>query len=429
MQYQLKRECIANGVHFSTITDKKFKHNRLSINFVMKLEEDKVSNRAIVPYLLRQGYKDCPDFTELNKKLDDLYGANLEAYVDKYADYQVLGLSISALDSRYALAGENLEQLSAELLENIVLQPNITKGEFDALNTQIEKESLIDNIEAEINDKRTYSLLKCKSIMCEGEAVAIKKYGSSEDAKKITPESAAKAYYDMLQTASVEILFQGYGNSQDAVAIFTKAFTNAEKLIKRNPQNVDSNCIRNQMGDVKLVEEKMDVNQGKIVMGFRVEGCSSYKEKNAVRVAVALLGGTPTSLLFQNVREKLSLCYYCQARYDRSTGIMMVDSGIDPANATKIKEEILNQILIMQEGKFDEKGILETQLILSTALRATTDSLNAMESWYLNQIFGATEISPEMEIELIRKVTRQDVIDAMKRIKLDTVYVLAPNQL
>lgn len=428
MEYQLKRKAIADGVFFSAITDKKFKHNRLSVNFVLKLNEEKVSDRAIVPYILRQGSKSCPDFTEVNKRLDDLYGAELEAYVDKYADYQVLCLGISSIDSRYALNGENLEQDAAKLLAEMIFEPNIQDGSFDATSTQLEKDSLIDTINAEINDKRTYALLRCKSVMCQGEAVAIKKYGTQDSAKKITPASAAHAYQEILENAQIEILFEGAGDPEPACSIFQEHFEKLCQKLSRNPETVQPDCARSHSGEVKTVEDAMAVTQGKLVLGFRVENCNSYKEKNAVRVAVGLLGGTPTSLLFQNVREKLSLCYYCQSRYDRSTGIMMVDSGVDPANVDKVKDEVLHQISMMQQGDFEEKGIQETQLILSTALRATSDSLNAMESWYLNQILGGTEVSPEMEIDLCCQVTHQDIVDAMKKIKLDTVYTLVPAQ-
>lgn len=67
MEYPLIRECIANGVYFSSITDKKFKHNRISVNLIVKLDREKVTDRAVVPFILRQGSKNCPDFTDLNK--------------------------------------------------------------------------------------------------------------------------------------------------------------------------------------------------------------------------------------------------------------------------------------------------------------------------------------------------------------------------
>ena len=95
MSYPLVRECIAPGVYFSAITDKKFKHNRMSVNLIAKLDRQKVTGRAVVPFILRQGSKNCPDFTQLNKRLCDLYGASLLFIVASLA----LGVWLSTLAS------------------------------------------------------------------------------------------------------------------------------------------------------------------------------------------------------------------------------------------------------------------------------------------------------------------------------------------
>ena len=78
--------------------------------------------------------------------------------------------------------------------------------------------------------------------------------------------------------------------------------------------------------------EKQDVAQCKLVMGFRTDAAQRDPEVMAARVAIALFGATPQSKLFLNVREKLSLCYYCAAKYDRIKGIMLVQSGVEQKN-------------------------------------------------------------------------------------------------
>ncbi len=423
MSYPLVREHIAQGVFFSSITDKKFKYNRISVNLIVPLERDKVTDRAVVPFILRQGSKRCPDFTKLNQRLCDLYGASLDAGIDKFGEYQIIALGILGIDNRFALEQEDMVKECAELLAEIVLEPDITDGKFNEKNTELEKQYILDTISSEINDKRTYSLVRCKDIMCEGEGCSIKKYGYKEDAQKITAQSAANAYFDLMKNAQIEIMFEGCGDPTPAKEIFREKFAG----IDRQPVCVKNYCGKMQQGQVKEIVEKMDVKQGKLVMGFRVEGVTDYKKMNAERIAMALFGGTANSLLFKNVREKMSLCYYCAARYDRTTGLMMVDSGVEPENAQKTKEEILNQLAMMQKGDFEEKDIQETKMFLKTALKATTDSLGAMDSWYLAQVLGQTEVSPDMEIELSNQVSKEDIIEVVNCIKLDTVYMLMPN--
>ena len=424
MSYPLVRECIAPGVYFSAITDKKFKHNRMSVNLIAKLDRQKVTGRAVVPFILRQGSKNCPDFTQLNKRLCDLYGASLGAGVDKFGEYQIIALGMIGVDSRFTLQGEDMVRACAGLLAEMLLEPNITDGKFDKKNTELEKQNLLDTIQAEINDKRTYAWIRCRDVMCQGEGCAIKKYGYKEDAEKITPESAAAAYEELIRTARIEIMFEGCGDSSAAKEIFREKFAG----MRREPIEVSPNCARNQQGPVKQETERMEVKQGKLVMGFRVEQIDSYRKANIARIAVALFGGTANSLLFKNVREKLSLCYYCSAAYDRVTGMMIVDSGVEAPNAEKARDEVLHQLELLQQGQFTDQELEETKLYIRTALKATTDSLGAMDSWYLTQNLGQSQVSPDGEIALSDQVTREEIIEVANNIKLDTVYMLMPNE-
>ena len=425
MSYPLQRKEIAKGVFFSSIVDKKFKHNRISVNMLLPLNEEKIPHRAIVPYLLRQGTKNCPDFTKLNQRLWNLYGASVEASVDKYGAYQLLCLGITAIDSRFALEGEDMVEKTAALLAEMLLGPNITVGAFPEKDTALERQYLIDAIEAEVNDKRAYAIAQCRQLMCQGEAIALRKLGTVEGAKGITGATAAAAYREAIETAQIEIMFVGSGAPDSAQGIFEKKFAG----LQRCPIAVDRSLCRKQIPTgQKELTEPMDIKQGKLVLGFYLGAAENRKDFNEKRMAMAILGGTPMSLLFTNVREKLSLCYYCQSRYDSTTGIMMVDSGIEMENAAAAREEILRQIENLKQGDFEEKIIHETKLILKTALRATADSLSSVESWYLTQILNGTQVSPEEDIDYCAQVTREQITNAANKLLLDTVYTLSPRE-
>lgn len=421
MSYQLKREMIADGVHFNTIADPKFKHNRLSVNFIIALDKENVTDSVVVPYILKQGFEGCKTFKELSRKLDSLYGASLSCDISKFASNHILSLSIVGLDDRYAIDGEDLTAEYAHLLSNAVFSPNLKDGAFNEKVTKLEKENIIDTIESEINDKRTYAVGKCIETMFAGDAVAIKKYGYKEYAKKITPESAAKAFEEILKYATVEIMFTGCGNSQSAKEVFSSNF----KKAKREPKEIRRIDFKEARDTVEEVCEEMDVAQGKLVLGFKTGAApKSVEERRALKVMCAMYGGTPVSLLFRNVREKMSLCYYCAARYNEATGIVLVDSGVEMHNKEKAYKEILNQLEMIKKGEFTDTDLLHTKLILSTALKSTTDSLWSTENWYLSQILLGTSVSPKEELELYNAVTREQIIQASKCVKLDSVYFL-----
>lgn len=416
----LQRETLLPGVSFSVLHDPKFKHNRLSVNLTTPLRQESVSQNALLPALLRRGCKSCPDFTELNRRLDNLYGASLSADVLKSGANQIVNLSITAVDDRFTISQEALAAECAELIAQILFEPKIENGEFPADEVELEKKNMIDAIEAEINDKRSYAVLRCRRLMGRGDNASIPKYGTVEQAQALTAAQAAEAYDALLHNASVEIMFTGSGNADAAVAILSKAF---EGKIDA-PASYQMPEIVEQAGKVQEVTDRMEVAQSKLVLGFRTGARGNAAEQAAMRLMVALYGGTPSSKLFVNVREKLSLCYYCAARYDRLSGIMMVDCGVENKNVQPAKEEILRQLTDIQNGIFEDETLENTRLMLKNALRAIGDSTGALEDWYLNRILSDNITSPEQEMELFDAVTREDVIEAARKITLDTVYLL-----
>lgn len=420
MSDQFQRIQLCDGVHFSSVTDSKFKHNRITANWVMPLDSQTVTNNAVVPFLLRKGSRECPDFTKLNQRLCELYGASLSCDVSKFGGYQVLELSIYGIDDRFALNGESMIGACTKLLTQVLLDPKLNDQLFSQQDVELEKQQIIDTIESLINDKRSYAMMRCKSIMCEGETLAIEKYGYIEDAKKITAQSATQAYQNMMKTAQVELIFVGCGDPKISADIFKDAFCR----IKREPIKIQRTDTRDHADQVKEVTDKMNVAQSKLVMGFRTGKMTTRREFGAMRMMVALFGGTPNSRLFVYVREKLSLCYYCAARFDRLTGLMFVDSGVEKENKQKAHDEILRQLDLMRQGKFDDDEIAAARLIMQNSLKAAGDSLGVIEEWYLTQIMDGASYSPADESQLLDEVTREDIIAAAQKVTLDTVYFL-----
>ena len=420
------REHIAEGVSFIAIQDPKFKHNRLSLSMIMPLEEGKLSERAIVPYILRQGTRKYPDVTKINERLSDLYGASLEASVEKFGAYQLLNIGMVGIDSRFAFEGEDMVCELANQLADILLDPYLEDGAFSVMETDLEKDYLKDSIEAEINDKRSYAIMRCKSAMCDGEKIALPKLGTVEEVSAISPASAYKAYQELLDKAQIEIVMCGSGDPKTACEAFRSRFCGVE----RHPLSVDLEICR-KLPTVKendLTETMAGVTQGKLVLAFRTETTDSPEEQAAARMAIVMLGGTGTSLLHVNVREKLSLCYYCMARIDSVTGIMMIDSGVEAENCDKTKEACLQQLEKLQNGDFEEKLLSETKLFMKTAFSATGDSLGALESWYLTKILCGSMETPMETLTYCQAVTREQVIAAAQKLKLDTVYRLIPEK-
>lgn len=419
MTEKLIRKEIGEAVGFSVVKDDKFKSDRITLCMVVPLRQETVSANALVSFLLRKGCKSCPDFTELNKKLAHLYGAVLDTDASKHGDLQVIKLTIQFLDDRFAIGGEKMVETASDLLADIAFAPNLDKnGLFPALDFEREREFLINTIESDLNEKRVYAIGKALSIAFEGEAFGIKRYGTVEQAKKLTEEAVAAAWKNLVKTSRIEIMFTGPGNAEPVEKIFTERIAGLE----REPERYErANPIA--YTDYKEAVEEMDVTQGKLVMAFRMGAPTEVRERNAARVFSALYGGTPFSKLFMNVREKKSLCYYVSSGFERA-GILLVDCGIEFASRKEAQDEILRQLDAMQNGDFTDVELAQTKLIMNNGLSSVTDSLGGTEGWYLGGILDEEAISPEEDCRQINEITAEDVVAIAKKARLSTVYFL-----
>lgn len=416
----LKREEIQNGIYFNTISDERFKTNKLVVHFIVPLQEKTAAVNALIPNILRKGCRRFGDFTAFNRYLDGLYGAAVSSDVEKFGDYQVISLSIVGIDDQYTLAGEPVMKELSEILAELVLDPVLENGAFLQREIEIEKKTLIDTILAELNDKRTYAVNTATRLMCKGEPYGLSPYGTADEVKALTPQMTYEAYETLLKTARVEIMFVGCGNAEIPKKIFSESF---EKL-NRQGLSLQSLMPHKVGACEETVTERMDVSQSKMVLGFSTGVSATEDTIPAMRVMTAIFGGTPMSKLFLNVREKMSLCYYCAARLDRTKGIIKVDCGVENQNIQKAKEEILHQLEEMKKGLISEEEISNAVMSLVNSYRTIYDAPGAVEGFYLGQVLTGETASPDEEAQKLSMVTKQDVINAAKLVHLDLSYVL-----
>ena len=79
---------------------------RISAHLIVPMSRQTAAENALLPFLLSRASREYPDFTKLGQRLAELYGASLNADVQKLGDLQVLSLSASGIADRYALEGE-----------------------------------------------------------------------------------------------------------------------------------------------------------------------------------------------------------------------------------------------------------------------------------------------------------------------------------
>ena len=417
----MKKYEIAEGVRLCTVPTDKFKTCRINISMAMPLDSN-ASARAILPFLLHRRCAKYPDFTVLNRRLDELYGASISGGVLRRGEAQVISFTLTAIDDRFALDGDKVALECAELMADMIFDP-IKEGEsFPESIVEQEKHLLVEAIENEMNDKRRYAAMRCEQIMFADEAYSLNRLGNIEDVKALTAQDVFDAWEEELREAQIQVTMVGSMAEEPVAEMFKARFVN----IRRKPVEITTQFIT-AAPKPEYVCETMPIKQGKLVMGFRTGMRDENDNLYAMRMAVDIFGGGTYSKLFSVVREKMSLCYYCSAALFNSKGIVMVQSGIEDSNEEKAKTEIINQLSLVASGEFSDDDFYASAKSLTDSVISNNDTPESLCAWYSSQLLKDELKSPEDFAEGIGNVDRQQIISAAKTIMLDTVYMLKSN--
>ncbi len=424
MNLTTNKQVLAPEITGLDIRTDKFKTKRISLTFVLPLTKQSAATASLLSRLLARSTKEYPTPVLLQRKLLSLYGARLSSHVMKLGDAQLLNVSVTVLNEKYALQGEDLSALATELLCGSVFSPNCKENAFFTEDVEICRRLLIESLEGLINDKRKYAISKMYGEMCSDEPFGIELGGDIETAKTVTKEEVYNYWKNMLKTAPVLISVVG---SDDPQPIYTQILNYLNQQ-NRAPVPFTTAFNKKSVEKIKEIDETMQLTQGKLVMGFRTHISSLTQDNLALRMMCDIFGGSPYSKLFTVVREKMSLCYYCAARLQSQKGFICVDSGVDTANIAATKQGILDQLTAIQNGEFDESVIEASKMSLADGARSVTDSGESIETWYLARLFDKHQITPDQFIENLSSITKQDIVDAAQGVVLDTVYTLRPTE-
>ena len=416
---------LSEGAEGLFIKTDRFKTTLISFNFYLPLKKETVAEFALLPFILTSCSKKYPDFSQLNYKLSRLYGARLDSSAEKYGDWQLLKMTVSVINDRYSLDGESLANRACDMLLGLIFEPSTENSAFLENDVSREKRKAIEHIRGEISEKRILAKNRLIEEMYKDEPYGVPKCGTVEDVEKITGSSLYTAWQNMLKTAFIRVNVVG---SSVPSGFFERISENFALLDRKDITLPKISAPTKENKTVSKVTDRMDVKQGKLCLGFSSEMYGNDDDSLPLMIMCDIFGGGPYSRLFSNVREKMSLCYYCSASAVRQKGLITVESGIETENAEKAEKEILNQLETVKKGEFTDFEFESSIKSVCDSLSSYGDSQASIDTWYTMKINNNGTYSPIEIAERIKAITRDEVTAAAKGVKLHTVYKLLPKE-
>lgn len=395
---------------FKTISIKVYVHQPLG---------PEATRLALLPFVLRRGCRRFQTQRKIVVFLEDLYGASMNADILKLGERQVLFFQLDVVNDRYVPKRIHALRKALEFLGLLLTRPVTEKGGLKADFVKQEKENLARLIESLINDRMTYAVERCIEEMCAGEPYARYEYGKVGEIAPITPGSLAKIHARVLEEAPIEIFIVGDVAPRAAADIAARAF----RIRGRRPQILPAAVTKPANGRREVVE-RMDVEQGKLVLGGRTGVRWSDDDVFPLVYYNGLLGAFPHSKLFVNVREREGLAYSASSSLDHTKGLVFITAGIDFAKYGDCVRVIDEQMADLAAGKFSDEDFEKTRKTVVDRVRSREDNAGAKIGSFAEMLLNGRPLTPQQLIARLEKVTREDVVRVAARVKIQTVYFL-----
>lgn len=410
---------LKQGIKFHKIETNKFKTNLFAIFLSLPLTRETVTKNALLAAILRRGTAKAQTQEEISKNLEEMYGASFDCGIEKTGDSHTIKFYLESINDEFLPEKEDLLKKSLDILLDIAFNPLIENGKFKEEYVEQEKENLKQIIEGKIDNKGAYALEKCIEEMYKNKAYGLYKYGYIEDLNKITPEDLYNYYKQVINECKIDIFASGIlpQNTEELVK-------ENENIIKLQERNIQIKDEEKQIPEKEnVVEESMDITQGKLVIGLDVT--SNIENLSYITMCYnTILGGGANSKMFQNVREKASLAYTVGSNFLKRKQNIMIRAGIEIENYEKALEIIKEQLKDMENGNFTDEDIENAKNLIIATIENIPEEQDTQISYYLGQELAGTNISVEEYKEKIQNVTKEQIVEVAKSVKMNTVYFL-----
>ena len=413
---------IKKGIKLHTIKTEKFKTNLIAIMLTTKLDRENVTKNALIPAVLRRGTKNLITQEEINKKLEEMYGASLDCGLDKTGDNQVLKFYIETVNDEFLpQEAENMLKISLEKIFEFVFNPYLENGCFKKEYVEQEKENIKQIIDGKIDNKARYSLDRCIEEMYKDQPYGLYKYGYVEDMKNINEKNLYEYYQQLINECKIDIFVSGI--IDEGTENIIKSNENIIKLKDREPQYNEPEIIAKRTEKENDVQESMDVTQGKLIIGMDLD-IDDDNLRFEVMIYNSIFGGSANSKLFQNVREKASLAYTASSSYYRFKNNIFINCGIEIKNYEKALEIIKQQIEDMKKGDFTDEEVENAKKGIIASIKTIDDEQDTEITYFFSQELSKSKCNIEQYMQRISEVTKDKVVDVANKVSINTVYFL-----
>ncbi len=410
-------KCNSFNVH--TIKTDKFKTTHMEIMFRCPVVKEDLAKQTFLIDMLSETSKKYPKRKDLIIKFEELYKTSLYGSNIKTGQMLIMNFITDFINPNFITDKNYLEEV-IKLPFELIERPNVVNEEFDLKQFNIIKERLIKEINSISDNPFKLCMKKAFEAMDKDSPSSYSLYGTVDELKSITPASLYKMYKQMLKNSVCDIFIIGNLDMDEAVSLIKKHFK--YRYINNNqiPLYVNNKIKKKEL----IINEKSDNIQANMTVIYNINNLTDNEKHIVFQVFNYIFGnGGLTSKLYQKIREENSLCYSISSMYMKYDNLLAIHVSLDNNNTKKALTLIKKCLKEMNEGKFSEEELNDAKMNICMSLDFACDNNVSLLNNYVFNYFDNFPMIDERK-EMYKKVTREDVINVSKKLKLNTVFIL-----
>ncbi len=416
MEYKVY-DCDSYKIH--TIKTDKFKNCSMEIMFRNNLIKEEITENNMLVDMLMHSSKKYPKRRDIAIELENLYSSSVRGFSTRLGNSIMLSFVLDFLNPRYCDEGylEEVISLPFELL----LNPNVDNLEFDRRSFNIIKNRIKSDIESLKENASRYAFRRSLTLMDKDSPSSYYMTGYLSDLENITPSSLVDTYHRMLNDYICDIYIIGNLDMDKVVQLIKDKFK--IKTIKDYKVNLYvDNKIRKKNLDIC---ETGNYEQDSLVMIYNLDNLNKKERDYVIQLYNIILGsGGLTSKLYKYLREENSLCYIVSSMYQKYDGLLLIYSGIDKKDKNKCLKLINKALQEMINGDFTDEELDNAKKAVISSIKMSEDTNGGIINNYLFNELDNLPLYDE-RVKEFKKISKKDVIEVAKKVKLNTIYLLS----
>lgn len=382
------------------ISSNKFSDVSVAIRTQLPLERSTITAYNILVYMLKTKTELFKTKQALISNLNEAYGMKLACGLSSYGADLILTTRIQYIRSDWIEEEDYIHKVK-EITDQVLFHSVLDEASFE------EAKYLYRNkLTRILDDPDGLAIYTCLTTLNTNHEISIPIQGSLDD-------------LDQLTLQDIQNVYSAYLKADKHIFVCGCLDEEMKTYLERMDSSSKLNSTRSLLPILDYQEDiiEKNISQSSIALVYATSTDILSEDYYKMFVMNSLLGQSPTSLLFEEVREKHSLCYSISSYLIQFDGALIITLGTNKENIEKAIDLINQQIQRIIDLDFDPE-------LLNTAKKDCIDSLIVAQDYPFSQIdqrfmdvLLSRDTDRDKKIKNIQKVCLEDVSAAAKKLK------------